>query len=144
MMVEKIVVVFDSFSVRAEAVKHAIELAKRTNASIFFLVILDTNSRDFHSDPESFAREIKKRTQEAIVQHMNAARQSGIDAETEVRVGDPSSEFIKFLANFKKIKSVIWGGSADIANKAQHRNHWLTKMKDLLKCPIIVPTSKAQ
>ncbi len=138
-MVDKIVVVFDSHFLRAEAARYAIELAKRTNSAIFFLVILEGDNIENDGRRRNAAQDFMARAQETILRYMNTARQTGIEVETEIRVGEPSSEFIKFLAEFKKIKSIVWGGSTDIANQALNSSHWLGKMKDLLDCPIVVP-----
>ena len=85
-MAEKVMVLMDSFSVRSEAVQYSIELAGRMGYSLLMLVILPLDSEEL-----SGSEDFRRRAENALLSHLSAARESGIDAEAEVRSGDPGT-----------------------------------------------------
>ena len=134
----KAMVLFDSLSVREDAVQYSIELAKRMDYSLVILVVLALDSDDV-GYPDDF----EVRVREALEGPMMSAEQAGISVEAEIRVGDPTSELMKFLAGLRSVDTIIWGGHLDVGTPRLNKAHWFTRMKDTLECPVVVPSRKS-
>ncbi len=133
----KIMVIFDSLQVRKEALQYAIELAKRTDCSVMSLVLLDS-SECVHFSPGHL--EILNR--QTIHELTAPVRQAGLVGEAEIRTGNPSSELMKFLADCRSPRAIVWGGVSGMDGGRRQRDHWLGRVKDRLGCPVVVPAMK--
>ena len=129
---------FDSLSVREEAVEYSIELAKRMDYSLILLILLALDSEEV-----AYAKDFELRAKEALQGPMKSARQAGVHAEAEVKVGNPGSELMKFLAGSRSIYTIVWGGPRKTGDPRLNKAHWLNKMKDVLECPVVVPSRKS-
>lgn len=135
----KVMVLFDSLSVREEAVQYSIELAKRMDYALVILVLLALDSEDV-----KYANDFEVRAREALEGPLMSAGQAGIPVEAEIRMGDPASELMKFLAGSRSVDTIIiWGGFRDVGTTRLNKAHWLTRMKDVLECPVVVPSRKS-
>jgi len=131
-------VLFDSLSVRPEAVQYSIELAKRMEYSLVILVLLA-----LHSQEADQVQDFNLRINETLRELLYAAGQSGLQVEAEVRMGNPSSELMKFLARSRSVQTIVWGGPPELAGRKRSKDHWLMRMKDGLGCPIVIPARKS-
>ena len=119
------------------------ELAKRTDSELVFLGILtvETNEKssacDAPANPEA-------QVHNALQGHIKEAVNAGIAAEGEIRIGDPQSELMKFLASSSSVQTIVWGGIEDLieGGARQKKAHWLIKTKSMLECPVVVPSMK--
>ncbi len=130
-------VLFDSVSIRKEALEYAIELAKRTDSSLIILALLAGSSRGTNSsdDPDTGIRQTLRGVMETI-------RRAGLEADAELRTGNPSSELMKFLADCRSPKAIVWGGTSGTGGGKWRRDHWFGRVKDRLGCPVVVPARK--
>jgi len=142
-MSRKTMLLFDSFTVRREAVQYAIELAKRTNTGLVVLVLLSADEDDPEAADE-LSHELS-RFEKSLIGHMESAQAAGISAEAVVKTGDPSSEFVKFLAASGSLQTIVWGGQQELARASVRgkKPHWLIRMKDVVECPVVVPSRKS-
>lgn len=140
-----IVVLFDSLFVRDEAVHYSIELAGRTDSALIFLLLLPLKADQWDSSGRAEEEPLETRIKNLLIKHMEAAREKDISAEAVVRVGDPSSEFMKFLAGARVIQTIVWGGQNNLIDRKvrQRKSHWLIRMKDLIECPVVIPSVKS-
>lgn len=138
-MHSKIMALFDSASIRRESLQYSIELAKRMNSNLILLLILPFGEM---TNPFNGIEPMIKRglnAQEKLEKHVEAIRKAGIPVETAVRIGNPRSELVKYLAEAGRFEIIVWGGGPDLIKR---RDHWLAKMKDILECPVITPFIK--
>jgi len=138
-MKPQIMVLFDAASMRRESLKYSIELAKRMNATLTLLVILPFEvSRNTSNDIEPM---IKRGVQaeELLKKHTEPIKNMGLSVETAVRIGNPRSELVKYIAEAGRFEIIVWGARPDLMKK---KDHWLVRMKDTLECPVITPFIK--
>ncbi|MFP4158081.1 MAG: universal stress protein [Desulfobacterales bacterium] len=133
----KIMVIFDSRQIRKEALQYAIELAKRTDCSVMSLVLLDP-SQHGHASGGNLESLNRQTFNELTV----PVRQAGLVGEAEIRTGNPSSELMKFLADCRSPRAIVWGGVSGVDGSRRQRDHWLGRVKDRLGCPVVVPALK--
>jgi nucleotide-binding universal stress UspA family protein len=133
----KIMVLFDSLSVRKEALEYAIELARRTDSSLVSLFLIDSSGMEPDGAPDW---EIQG--QQIVGEVEQRVRRAGLEADAEIRTGNPSSELMKFLADYRSPRAIVWGGKFSADGTKRHRDHWLSRIKDRLGCPVVVPARK--
>lgn len=143
-MMRKTIILFDSFTIRDEAVQYSIELARRTDSDLIFLMLLASETGDNDPKGSDVFEKLKTQVSEALGKHMEQAEQAGVSVGAVVRSGDPQSELMKFLAGASSIQTIVWGGMRDLPDKGsnQKKAHWLVKAKDLVECPVVVPSMK--
>jgi len=132
-------VLFDSAFIRPESIRYSIELAKRMNSNLTLLVIL---SFEASSTASGGIEPIIKRGAEAeksLKKHIKPIKNAGLAVETAVRIGNPKSELVKYVAESGRFEIIIWGARPDLMKK---KDHWLVRMKNTLECPVITPFIK--
>jgi len=80
-----------------------------------------------------------------LMNHLGRAEMEDVSTQIIVRIGDPQSELMKFLAESSAIQTIVWGGRPDLVDSGarQKQPHWLVKTKGLVECPIVVPSLKS-
>ena len=136
-------IISDSFSMRPEAVQYSIELAKRMNYTLNFLILLPFDIDEISKFESDFVYELENRAKKTLLIPMKSAREAGLNTEAEVRIGNPASELMKFLAKSKTIETLVWGGVPELSNYKKEKTHWLVRIKDSLECSIVVPSLKS-
>lgn len=135
----KIMVLFDSATIRRESLQYAIALAKRTNSDLNLLAILPFGVGKPTSAGIRPMIERGLQAEESLEKHAERIRKAGIAAETTVRIGNRRSELVKYLAEFGRFKIIIWGARPDLMKS---KDHWLVQMKDTLGCQVVIPFKK--
>ena len=135
----QIMVLFDSASIRPESIRYSMELAKRMNSTLTLLVILP-----FEVNPTASGgiQPMIKRGAEAeksLKKHIEPIKNEGLTVQTDVRIGNPKSELVKYVAESGRFEIIIWGATPDLMKK---KDHWLVRMKNTLECPVITPFIK--
>jgi len=134
-------VLFDSAVIRSESLQYSIELAKRMHANLTLLVILPFEaSRD---DSAGIEPMIKRGVQakESLKKHSEPIKNAGLAVETAVRIGNPRSELVKYIAEAGRFEIIVWGATPDLMKK---KDHWLVQMKGTLECPVVTPFIKQE
>ena len=139
-MPKKVMILLESFYVRREAVQYSIELAKRMDSTLVFLLLIPLETHENTDGTHPLEIGVK----DAMIRHMEAAQRAGVSVEAVIKMGDPSSELMKFLAVSRTIQTIVWGGEKDLINKksVQKRAHWLVKIKDVVEIPVVIPSMK--
>ncbi len=134
---------FDSHTAREEAVQYSIELAKRMDAELVFLALLGPESESGLSSIDGDT-ESDTKAHGMLERHLRKAEDADITAAGHVRIGNPQSELMKFLAGSSSVHTIVWGGSRDVIESGarQKKGHWLVKAKGMLECPVVVPSIK--
>jgi hypothetical protein len=135
----QIMVLFDSASIRPESIRYSMELAKRMNSTLTLLVILP-----FEVNPSasgSIEPMIKRGAdaEKSLKKHIEPIKNAGLAVETAVRIGNPKSELVKYVAESGRFEIIIWGAKPELMKK---KDHWLVRMKNTLECPVITPFIK--
>lgn len=135
-------VLSDCPAVREEAIKYAIGLAGRLDA---FVVLLFVLSRDEGASSPEARAEYETAGQSAKAFHERIER-AGLSVESEIRLGEPASEFLKFLAGVGMFQAIVWGGGEEVIGRSGRpaRSHWLEKVRGLLECPVVAPSKKRE
>jgi hypothetical protein len=134
-----VVVVFDSLerrNVRTEAVRYGLELALRTESSLALLLVLPHETETAGVDSQ--ASETRRRDGQAMAEELvQAAHGADLPVATALRLGDPSSELMKFLASLHTVTALVWGGKGLLSRQ---KGHWLTRIRGRLGVPVVVPS----
>ena len=129
---KKIMVLFEDGKIRKETVLYAVELARRMESALSVLMLLtdgETKSKDFvEADLDTIVETIQK---------------YGIQAKSEIRYGDKTSELLKFLAADDHPSTIVWGSNDKVITKRGGKpGHWLTKAAKHVGCSIVSPIIK--
>jgi hypothetical protein len=136
-MSRTVMVLFDSLQVRSEAFQYAMELAKRMDYGLVILILIGHDTIDAN---ESGILDIRAR--EVLRGPLESARLFGLDVDAEIRIGDPSSELIKFCAVSRSIQIIVWGGSPDVVHPGINKSHWFAVAQGRVGCSVVVPSKK--
>ena len=138
-MKTRIMVLFDSASIRRECLQYSIELAKRMNSNLILLVILPFEVCTTASNGIQPMIERGVQAKESLKKHVETIRNAGISVEAAVRIGNPRSELVKYLAEAGRFEIIVWGARPDLMKR---KDNWLVQMKDVLECPVVTPFIK--
>lgn len=127
-----IMLLFEDGKIRQESLLYAVELAKRMKNSLSLLLLM--------TDGELFG---KNAIEEQFCASMDFIRREGVPASGEIRYGDKTSEFLKFLAMGNDPSAIIWGSNAKvITDRGKKPGHWFTRAAEQVRCSIVSPTMK--
>jgi hypothetical protein len=135
----QIMVLFDSASIRPESIRYSIELAKRMNSTLTLLVILPFEVNPTVSGGIEPMIKRGAEAEKSLKQHIEPIKNAGLAVETAVRIGNPKSELVKYIAESGRFEIIIWGATPELMKK---KDHWLVRMKNTLECPVITPFIK--
>jgi hypothetical protein len=139
-MERKILVLSDSINPRKEAVQYSLGLARRLEAVVVALSLLDSEAGVRPAGARDRSRE--REAEQALGRNLRELSHDGDVVEAWVRFGDPVSEVIKFLAGAGAYQAIIWGGDESVGERGDSRSHWLFKVKGLVECPLMIPSKK--
>lgn len=132
-MDRKILLISDSLEVREEALSYSLHLAKRIDAMVVLLVLLE-GSCEKCSD---------KKPEDVFILYKEKFEERNVNLECWMRSGNPFSEFLKFIAGTGSYQAIIWGGDEEINFKrSSSGEHWLKKSALLVDSPLLVPYKK--
>lgn len=140
-MTAKILILLDTVNVRNEVIEYSLELAKRMNASVILLWLLTYGTEETARMERKHPDDFNKYINDEMITHMKKIHTQGVNVEAELRLGNPSSELMKFLAEIGPVETIVWGGESDVFSRKgmNKKSHWLMKIKNLVKCPVVFP-----
>ena len=138
-MRSQIMVLFDSASIRRESLQYSIELAKRMNSNLTLLVILSFEVCTTASNGIEPMMKRGVQAEESLKKQIEIIKNAGLSVETAVRIGNPRSELVKYVAETGRFEIIVWGARPDLMKR---KDHWLVRMKDTLGCPVVTPFIK--
>jgi hypothetical protein len=129
---KQIMVLFEDGKIRRETVLYAVELARRMETAISVLMLINDTGL-----------QLTDTIKESINAVVETIKNHGIPAKGEIRYGDKTSEFLKFLAADLHPSTIVWGSNAKVITKWGGKpGHWFTKAARHLGCSIVSPTVK--
>ena len=140
MSTHSIIALFESESIRRESFQYATALARRMNSWLTILVILPLEASINSRGGVEAMLQRAVQTRSAFENLVAATRSEDIIADIVVRIGNPKSELVKFLAETGQPGTIVWGSAPNLMKR---RDHWLVRMKDVLTFPIVTPFVKS-
>lgn len=133
-MERKILLVSDSLEIREEVLNYALNFAERIDSLVVALFLLKRG--ECENEMNNFTKIL------GLYQQKFAGE--NVYFEGWVRVGNPLSEFLKFIAGTGSYQAIIWGGKEEINFKKSSsvNEHWLKKAAILAHCPLLMLTKK--
>ncbi len=144
-MLQRALVVFENEKVSEKALVYARELALRMDCEVTLLMLVEMPFQDgANLAPKRTAiKEIEKRMSKLLSECSAEFIKKGIVLSAALRMGVPSQELLKFLAERRPFQVIIWGGGDDLIERGSVlRNHWINKVAGKLECPLITVNSK--
>jgi len=138
-MKSQIMLLFDSASIRRESLLYSIELAKRMDSNLTLLVLLPFEVCTAASNGIKPMIKRGVQAQELLNSHIDTIKSAGLSVEAAVRIGNPRSELLKYIAEAGRFETIVWGARPDLMKK---KDHWLVRMQDTLECPVVTPFIK--
>lgn len=140
-MALKIMVLGDCFHIRKEAIRYSIALAKRLDAVVVLLMLLPFELTKNLPGAVDTVLKLQVRAAEAIKQPIRSIKRAGVSVEDAIRIGNPRSELLKFLAESERFHSIVWGGESD---SIKDKTHWMSTLETDVKCAVLVPFAKSR
>ena len=144
-MFKRVLVVFENEKVCREAVRYARELALRMDSEVTFLMLVEISfpDRSFLGSQRNVLHSLEDRVGKMLSNFSSEFFKDGIETSIALRVGNPTQEFLKFLAEREPFQAVIWGSGEELPENCQlPKNHWLAKVITTLECPLLTVSSK--
>ena len=137
-MFRNILLIFENEQVLPEALVYAREFALRIDAKVTFLMVVPMSfaGRTLLGPKRDTIRNIEIRVGELLSQCLQPFIQHGIEVNSALKIGAPSQEVMKFLADRPPFQSIIWGSSRDLPGRGTNR-HWLNTIVGNLECPLL-------
>lgn len=96
MTYENVLVPTDGSGGVQESVTHAVDLAERAGATVHALYVVDDSVRRRVANAAWPGDELRVEGENAVASIAGAAHRAGLDAETEIRDGDPATEILDY------------------------------------------------
>jgi hypothetical protein len=142
-MERKILLLFDSMDIRDEVVRFAMTLAARMGAGVIMLLLIRSQ---FETDGAAGTdaqriQALYAGGEAAMKPWLQAMALEDVPATGILRVGEPASELLKFLAEGHDFDTVVWGGDKKILGERRPRlgEHWMARIMDKLGRPMVAP-----
>jgi nucleotide-binding universal stress UspA family protein len=109
-MYDSLLVATDDSDAASMAVEHAIALADRLDATLFAVAVVETRTAYDNAivDSETVERRLRERAEKSLVELEDAAADSGITVETELRAGVPHEEIVA-CADERDVDAIVVG-----------------------------------
>jgi nucleotide-binding universal stress UspA family protein len=143
-MQKRVMLVFDDLAPTREALQYSVELAHRMGSTLVLLMLLADDVANRIRTGRGPSDWLEDDIADSFASCVERARAAEVPVENELRVGDPSSELMKFLAETRPVHTIVWGGDGEaVRRKARTaRRHWFARMRDRVELPIVVPMAK--
>ncbi len=146
-----ILILLDDIRAADDIVVYARGLAERMDAGTHILMLLrpEVPAGELAGNMESMTRTVESlvaKGERALARFVEDIQRGDPEMEAArltLRVGDPASEFLKFLAANPVPHCVVWGGDKSIFASGRlkaHSNHWLAKVEGSIPCPVVAST----
>lgn len=119
-----------------EGTCYAIKLAKRMSCAISVLMLSENTALDSAK---------QRRMKEALEQTLAMITAEGLIAEAAIGYGDKASECLKHLAVLPSLSTIVLASdrtAGDSKHKRKRNEHWFSKIKSAVVCPVIRPKRK--
>jgi hypothetical protein len=144
-MNHELLIVFENEQVFSGALTYAREFAARTDSRVTFLMLvaMSFSSFDFPGAKRKTLQKIESNTGRLLAQLTEGFIQKGIETSAALRIGDPSQELLKFLADRPSFQAILWGSGQDLPFAGRKKGkHWLCHLAGNLECPLLTVTRR--
>jgi nucleotide-binding universal stress UspA family protein len=144
-MFQRALVVFDNETISPQALVYARELAKRLDAELTFLALVEMafSERSSLEAKRVALVDLEARLAPRLADISAEFLKAGRSVNLACRVGEPAQELLKFLAERPPFQAIIWGSGEDLPESGGgRRGHWLSRVAGHLDCPIFTLSSK--
>ncbi len=139
-MKSNVLIIFENEKVYPGALIYAREYALRTDTKVTFLMLVSMS----FSIPETIRvkrnelQKIELRVGKLLAELTESFIQKGLEVSSALKIGDPSQELLKFLADHSSFQSIIWGSGQDFISSSKIKGkHWLQNLAGNLECPLL-------
>ena len=136
-MTQNVLVVLENEEVCLPAIAYARELAKRLDAEVTLLMVVEMAFLDnpWLGAKRNAIHELDQRAGALLTGLTGEFIGQGISTTVAIRLGDPAQELCKFLAEHPPAQVLIWGSGEELP-PAGRKTHWMTKAARSLECPL--------
>ncbi|SDJ92807.1 universal stress protein [Natronorubrum texcoconense] len=109
-MYDAILVATDGSETAAEAVEHAIELARQVDATLSAIAVLESRTEYDNAivDPETVDRRRREQAAATLGEIVESGDDAGVQVETAIRNGVPSEEIVAY-ADEQAVDAIVIG-----------------------------------
>jgi len=130
-MNKQILVLFEGWSVSDEAIRYAHALAQRIEGKLILLLLLHAHAPSTDDDS------LSERCHAFLRAQIDSVDDDTVEIEQHVRIGDPWSEFCKFVAVAERFHMAIWASGTGLVNGRPVASHWVSRIQGELGCPVV-------
>ena len=144
-MFRNILLIFENKQVLPEALVYTREFALRIDAKVTFLMIIPMSfaGRTLLGSKRDTIRNIEIRVGKLLAECLQSFIQHGIEVNSALKIGDPSQELMKFLADRSPFQSIVWGSGRDLPDKGRGaQRHWMSSVVGSLECPLLTVSKR--
>lgn len=146
-MKNEMLMVFEDEQVYPEALIYAREYALRTDATVNFLMIvaMSFSTLEALGAKRNTLHKIEARVGKLLAELTETFIQKGLEVSSALKIGDPSQELLKFLADRPSFQAIVWGSGQDFPATGKNRTkHWLQNLAGNLECPLLTVTKRTK
>jgi hypothetical protein len=138
-MSKHILVLLEGWGASDEALRYAHALAQRTEGKLVLLLLLRA-SAPAGSETES----LTARCDAFLRAQIGGIDDRTVDIERHVRIGDPWSEFCKFVATAERFHMAVWASETGFVGGRPIASHWASRVQRELGCPVVTTHRRSQ
>lgn len=146
-MFRNILLVIENDDVYEESLLYTRELALRIDARVTVLMIVPMSfqGRTTIGPKRSALKQIEVKAGKVLSQCSERFIKRGIEVGSALKIGDPGTEFMKFLANRPAFQAIVWGSGYDLPDKVKgNQYHWLSRLVVNLECPLLTVSKREE
>lgn len=139
-MKNEILIIFENEQVFLDALTYAREYALRTDAKVTFLMLvaMSFSTNDAIGAKRNDLHKIEARAGRRLAELTETFIQKGLETSSALKIGEPSQELLKFLADRPSFQAIVWGSGPDFLSGHKSRGkHWLQTFASTLECPLL-------
>jgi nucleotide-binding universal stress UspA family protein len=139
-MFRRVLIVFDNEHPCPESLGYARDFARRMDARVTVLMLVPMSfvGRIFLGAQRKALARIETRAERILTRAIADFIHQGSEVASALKVGEPSQELLKFLADRPPFQAIIWGSGPDLPG----RGHWINRVSGTLECPLLTVSRK--
>ncbi len=143
----ELLIIFEDDKVFSGALTYAREYALRTEARVTFLMLvaMSFSANDFMGAKRNAIQKIEIRAGKLLAELTETFVQKGLETISALRIGDPSQEVLKFLADRPSFQAIVWGSGENLPSSCKKAGkHWICDLAANLECPLLTVTKRSK
>jgi hypothetical protein len=147
MMRNEVLMVFENEQVYSGALIYAREYALRMDAKVAFLMLvaMSFSTPGAIRDKRNTLHQIETRVGKLLAELTESFIQKGIEISSALKIGEPSQELLKFLADRSSFQAIVWGSGQDFVSMGKIKGkHWLQRLDGNLECPLLTVSRRVK